>query len=126
VTLPVVPSAVEHATWDEATKSILVEGRESRLTFSLPEPLKLAGIRMNYSLDGPPGSGSQFVISWRAAEKDSYSVDRTLKDYSIRLLIGQNLQTTFWVDDVVGQFRIEPETRRCKLQVHSLTLILAP
>ena len=38
--------------------------------------------------------------------------------------LGQNLESTIWVDDQIKQFRIEPDDRRCKYQIHSITLLI--
>ncbi len=124
VTIPVVPSATENASWDETTKTIEFEGRDSRVTFTLPEAMRLAGIRLNYSLEGSPGCGSRFVISWRPTENDAYSSERTLKDSSVRIGIGQNLRTTFWVDDMIRQFRIVQDKYPCKFQINSIKLLV--
>ena len=124
VAVPVAPLLIEHASWDEASKTLAVEGRDSRATFALPEPIKVAGIRMGYSLDGPQGSGRSFVFSWRATKKDPWAEGRTFKDASVRISIGDGRETTFWVDDTVGQFRIEPDAGPCKFQVHSITLLV--
>ena len=124
MTIPVVPSATEDASWDETTKTTEFEGRDSRVTFTLPEAMRLAGIRLNYSLEGSPGCGSYFVISWRPTENDAYSSERTLKDFSVRIRIGQNLRTTFWVDDTIRQFRIVQDKYPCKFQINSITLLV--
>jgi hypothetical protein len=113
------PTRVYLARWDGTTAH--VTGVDPQLTFTLPRPAPVAGIRINYAHANRQGAPARFQLSWKRPGQSSYTdVDRCTNWH---LPTGEGRETTVWVDDVLEQFRIQPDNQPCEFRIDKITLL---
>ena len=116
------PAEVRLARWNQG--EVEVTGPDPWVTFDLPSPTPVCGIRLHYSHASPEGAPARFRIAWRRGEDRGFPPDQRYANWN--LPTGANRSTTIWVDDVVSQFRIQPDNRPCRFSISELTLLVAP
>jgi hypothetical protein len=116
------PAEIRLARWNEG--ELEVTGPDPWVTFDLPSPTPVCGIRLDYSHASPEGAPARFRIAWRRGEDRGFPPDQQYANWN--LPTGANRSTTIWVDDFVSQFRIQPDNRPCRFSISELTLLVAP
>jgi hypothetical protein len=116
------PAEVHLARWNQG--DVEVTGPDPWLKFDLPSPAPVCGIRLHYSHANPEGAPARFRIAWRRGADRGFPPEQQYANWN--LPTGANRSTTIWVDDVVSQFRIQPDNRPCRFSISELTLLVAP
>src|SRR5262249_7594169 len=120
VPLDVAPSAIFLAHWDGRT--VHVTGVDPQVTFTLPHPRPVAGIRIRDSHHNRQGAPARFQMTWKGLGASRYSdQDRYANWY---LPTGDDKETTVWVDDIIDQFRIQPDNQPCEFRIDEIVLLV--
>ncbi|ODU01342.1 MAG: hypothetical protein ABS79_01880 [Planctomycetes bacterium SCN 63-9] len=123
VSIPVTPTALQLADWDRATSTAHIKGVDPQLVYRLASPRPVLGVRIGYSHSTPDRSPARFQLTWLRPGQSSYN-NLPAQRYALWTLpTGSHRQTTVWIDDVVQEFRIQPDNQPCDFQVESIMLL---
>ncbi|MDR3635718.1 MAG: hypothetical protein P4L84_18090 [Isosphaeraceae bacterium] len=114
------PTLVSDATWDGRTAR--VTDIDPQITFSLSKPREVAGIRIRYSHANRQGAPARFQLTWRRPGQRGYSLDQRYANWN--LPTGSGRETTVWVDDVIADFRIQPDSQPCDFKIDAIELLV--
>jgi hypothetical protein len=117
--LPVGSARLHLAHWEGNTAH--VTGVDPQITYTLPQPRLVAGIRIKYAHKNPQGSPGRFQLSWRRSGQTNY--DEAQRYANWNLPTGEGRETTIWIDDLVDQFRIQPDNQPCEFRIDGITLL---
>jgi hypothetical protein len=117
--LPLEPSRLYLARWDGTTAH--VTGVDPQITFTLSRPRPVAGIRINYAHANPQRAPARFQLSWKRPGQPGYTDTERYANWT--LPTGAGRETTVWVDDVLEQFRIQPDNQPCEFRIDKITLL---
>ena len=118
-TLPLKPSQLYLATWEGNTAH--VTGVDPQITFTLSRPRPVAGIRIRYAHKNRQGAPARFQLSWKRPGQAGYANTQRYANWN--LPTGSGRETTIWIDDVVEQFRIQPDNQRCEYRIDEITVL---
>jgi hypothetical protein len=118
---PRTPTDTSLARWDPASSTAHVTGVDPQLTYRLPSPRPLAGIRIRYSHSNRQRSPARFQLTWKRPGQANYSHAQRYANWS--LPTGVDLQTTVWIDDTVTEFRIQPDNQPSEFGIHEIVLL---
>jgi len=121
VPLSVVPAALSLARWDAATSTAHVTGVDPHLTYRLPAPRRAAGVRISYSHANADGAPARFQFDWRRPGQAAYPATQRSSNWA--LPTGKDRQTTVWFDDILAEFRIQPDNQPCDFQIGEILVI---
>ncbi|WP_165247542.1 hypothetical protein [Paludisphaera soli] len=115
------PGDVRLARWEDG--AIVATGPDPWVRFDLPEPVRVAGVRIRYDHRNDDGSPARFKLAWRGA--GGYNAPETqYGDWN--LPTGDDLVTTVWIDEPVAWIRLQPDNRPCRFRIRELTLLIEP
>lgn len=117
--IPVTPTYLSMARWTGDTAEST--GVDPWLTYNLPAPRAVAGIRLDYSHANPAGGPARFVLTWKVPGQVGESESRRAAIWD--LPTGPHRQTTIWVDETIAGFRIQPDNQPCTFRVERITLL---
>ena len=120
VRLPVEPTELSLVRWDGHTAH--VNGVDPQITFTLPSPRYVAGIRIRYSHHNPQKAPARFQLTWKHPGQLEYTSDQRYACWFQPT--GEGRVTTVWVDDTVDQFRIQPDNQPCEFQIDEIVLLV--
>lgn len=118
--LPVEPTEVQLARWENGTAH--VTGVDPQLTFRLPAPRFVAGVRLRYCHSNPEGTPARFKIAWRRPGQTAYLPEQGASNWN--LPTGRDLETTVWVGDVIRDVRIQPDNQPCDFRLQTIELLI--
>ncbi len=121
IPLSVAPASLSLARWDAATSTVHVTGVDPQLTYRLPSPRHVAGVRISYSHTNAQGSPARFQFAWRRPGQAAYLDTQRSSNWA--LPTGAHQKTTVWIDDTPAEFRIQPDNQPCDFQIGEITLI---
>jgi hypothetical protein len=119
--LSVVPTAVSLARWDPSTQTAHVTGVDPKLTYVLESPRRVAGVRIRYSHANTERAPARFQFEWRRPAQPAY-LD-TQRSANWALPTGAHRQTTVWINDVLAEFRIQPDNQPCDFHIDEIVAI---
>jgi hypothetical protein len=117
--LPLEPTNVYLARWDGTT--VHVTGVDPQVAFAMKRPGPVAGIRINYSHSNRQGAPARFQLSWKRPGQPRYNDAQRYTNWT--LPTGAGRETTVWIDDVLEQFRIQPDNQPCEFRIDKITLL---
>ncbi len=120
VALPVDPVGSSLVRWDGATAQIT--GVDPQITFALPKPRYVAGIRLDYSHANPQGGPARFQLAWKNSSDRGYGEDRRYANWN--LPTGTDQRTTIWIDAVIDRFRVQPDNQPGSFRFGGITLLI--
>ena len=118
--IPLTPTKVELLDWVDGVAH--VNGADPWLIFALPHPRYVAGIRVRYSHSNDNRTSSHFKAGWRRADQREFSAVQTYANWA--LPTGPDHETTVWVGETIGAFRIQPDNQPCEFRISGVTLLL--
>jgi hypothetical protein len=119
--LSVMPAGLSLARWDAATRTAHVTGVDPQLTYRLPSPCRVAGVRIRYSHANAEGAPARFQFAWRRPGQAGYLDTQRSSNWA--LPTGMHRQTTVWIDDTPAEFRIQPDNQPCDFHIGEIMLI---
>jgi hypothetical protein len=122
VPLSLTPAAVKGLTWHEGIAR--VSGEDSYFLFPVPEPRRIAGVRITYVHSSDTVGKPAFRLFWKGSDQKEFPPDQSL---SMPLLdIGPEERTTLtiWIDEAIDQLRIHPDDKPCDFKIVSIVLIV--
>jgi hypothetical protein len=119
VPLALEPTRVYLARWEGTTAH--VTGVDPQITFTLARPGPVAGIRIDYAHSNRQGAPARFQLSWKRPGQASYTDAQRYTNWI--LPTGSGRETTVWIDDVLEQFRIQPDNQPCEFRFDQITLL---
>jgi hypothetical protein len=117
--VPLRPTQVTLARWDGTTAH--VTGVDPQITFTLTRPCPVAGIRIKYAHTNLQRAPARFQLSWKRPGQQNYTDAQRYTNWT--LPTGEGKQTTVWVDDILEQFRIQPDNQPCEFRIEQITLL---
>ena len=81
----------------------------------------IAGIRVRYAHKNLQGADARFSLSWKRPAQAAYNDQQRYANWM--LPTGEGKETTIWIDDVVEQFRIQPDNQRGEFRIDEITLL---
>ena len=117
--LPLTPVELRLVRWEGTTAH--VTDVDPQVTFALPAPRYVAGIRIRYSHANRQGAPARFQATWKAPGQGGYADDRRYADWT--LPTGDDRETTIWVDGVLDRFRIQPDNQICDFRFQEIVLL---
>ena len=112
------PSHLYLARWEGNTA--FISGVDPQITFPLPRPGAVAGIRIRYAHKNRQGSRAQFQLSWRRPGQAQYTTSQRYVNWN--LPTGER-ETTIWIDDLLQEFRIQPDNQQGEFRIDEITLL---
>jgi hypothetical protein len=82
----------------------------------------IAGIRVRYAHKNLQGAHARFNLSWKRTGQAAYGDQQRFANWT--LPTGEGRETTIWIDDVVEQFRIQPDNQRGEFRIDEITLLV--
>ena len=116
---PLEPTSVSLARWEGTTAH--VTGVDPQITFKLPGPRPVAGIRIKYSHANSQGAPGRFQLAWKRPDQPGYSDERRYANWN--LPTGEGKETTIWIDDTLDQFRIQPDNQPCEFRIDEIVIL---
>ncbi len=120
IPVPVEPSSLQFVRWENGTAH--VENVDPQITFRLPEPRPVAGIRIRYSHSNKQGAPARFKLGWRRPGQREYTDAQLYSNWYMPT--GDGKETTVWIDDDVYEFRIQPDNQKCEFKIDAITLLV--
>ena len=120
VEVPLTPSKVTLLRWSDGVARAF--GVDPWLTFQLPQPQYVAGLRIRYSHSNPTRTSSHFKAAWGRVDQPEFPKEQTYANWS--LPTGPDRETTVWIGDTIGAFRIQPDNQPCEFRISGLTLLV--
>jgi hypothetical protein len=117
--LPLTPTDVYLARWEGTTAH--VTNVDPQITFTLPEPRQVAGIRIRYAHANPRGDPARFRLTWRHPGQAEYPDTQRYAHWFQPT--GEGKESTIWIDDIVDQFRIQPDNQPCEFRIDEIVLL---
>jgi hypothetical protein len=117
--LPITPISVSLARWEGNTAH--VTGVDPQIMFMLAPPRPIAGIRINYSHSNRQGAPARFNLTWKNPGQHGYTPAQRYANWN--LPTGDGRETTVWIDDIVDQFRIQPDNQPCEFRINRMTVL---
>ena len=118
--LPLTPARTDLATWDAATSTARVTGVAPQITFRVDPPRPVAGLRIRYSHSNGTGTPARFQLTWKRHGDAEYSDARRYANWSQPTGDGV---TTIWIDDVLAEFRIQPDNQPGVFRIDQIVLL---
>ena len=120
IPVPVDPVHVSLIRWKSPTAEII--GVDPQVTFALPQPRYVAGIRIRYAHANPQGAPARFVTTWSGPGDRGEEEDRRYANWN--LPTGRDRETTIWIDDTIEQFQIQPDNQPGTFRFNAITLLI--
>ena len=120
VPVPVDPVHVSLVRWKSPTAEII--GVDPQITFALPKPRYVAGIRIRYAHANPRGAPARFVARWNGPGDRGKEGVRRYANWN--LPTGRDQETTIWVDDTIEEFQIQPDNQPGTFRFDAITLLI--
>ena len=120
IKIAVEPVQVRQARMEGITARVL--GVDPQITFALPRPRYVAGIRLRYSHTNPQGGPARFIATWKGPEDRTASAARRYANW--QLPTGSQLETTVWVDATIDEFQIQPDNQPGLFRFDAITLLI--
>jgi hypothetical protein len=120
--IPIQPAELRQVRWEGTTAR--ATGVVPRIAFRLPSPRNVAGIRIRYAHANRQGGPARFELRWRHPGQREYPPSQHYTYWY--LPTGEGKQTTVWVDDLVSDFRIQPDNQPCEFRIDAIELLTAP
>ena len=118
--VPLTPAGVSLLDWSGGVAR--VSGVDPWLTFVLPRPRYVAGIRVRYSHSNATHTSSHFKIGWRRLDQPEFPEGQSYANWA--LPTGPDHETTVWVGETISAFRIQPDNQPCEFRITGLTLLV--
>jgi len=120
VPVPVTPAALGEMKWQDGVGE--VRGGESYLDFALPRPWRVAAIQLKYSYEHD-NTPAVLRALWRRSDWEDFGKDK--RGGAVKLPTNPGERTaTIWVDEVIDQFRIHPNTKACSFKLAEIVLLV--
>jgi hypothetical protein len=114
--LPLDP-IVNEANWEEGT--IHGTGAESYLAFALPEPMLVAGVRVQGTHSN--GATANVAFTWGKSDDSGFSQTGWNCSYG---WYGEEAVRTFYVAEIINQIRIFPDTKPSNFRISEVVLLI--
>lgn len=122
VDVPPRPSSLRLAEWDPATRTIRAVGVDPWVTFPLPGPFRVAGVRLRYDHRNDDGTTGRFKIRWRFEGQVGFPDGQEAMLWT--LPTGADQELTWWIDGPVVALQIQPDNRPCTFRVRGIELLV--
>ena len=119
--LPVAPTEVRLGHWDAATSTVHVTGVDPQVVFRLPTPRRVAGLRIRYTHANAQGAPARFALAWKQPGQSNYVDTQRVAYWTMPT--GEDRQTTVWIGDTLGEFRIQPDNQPCEFHISEIVLL---
>lgn len=116
------PSSLSLARWDPATRTIEATGVDPWATFSLPDRVAVAGIRIRYDHDNGSVGAARFKLGWRSSDQSGFPPDQQYDAWT--LPTGEDRTMIVWINAPVDDIRIQPDNRPSSFRIKELTLLI--
>lgn len=117
--LPPEPVELRQVRWDAGTAEVV--NVDPQITFALPAPRYVAGIRIRYDHANPQGAPARFQLTWKGPGQGGYADDRRFAHWN--LPTGAGRETTVWVDAVIDRFRVQPDNQPGRFRIRGIDLL---
>lgn len=118
--VPPTPSKVSLLRWEGRTAR--VTGVDPWITFALPRPRYVAGVRLRYAHSNPAGLSARFKLSWKRADQADFPATQEFAIWGLDS--GTGREVTVWVCDTIDAIRIQPDNRPCEFRIDALDLLV--
>jgi hypothetical protein len=121
IPLPVIPREVRQMTWKDGAGN--GTGRDPQLTFALPAPRRVYGIRLRCCLNygNGPATPVAFHVSWRPHASAAPAEERSAW---VALDTGpEEKPVTILVNEPIDQFCIHPDNKPCVFRLSEIVLV---
>jgi hypothetical protein len=119
--LPLQPSDLYLARWQDHTHTAQVIGVDPQITFTLPCQRYVAGIRIKYAHANRQRAPARFQLTWQHAGQTDFPASQRYTNWFQPT--GDGKETTVWIDEVIEQFRIQPDNQPCTFRVDAIVLL---
>jgi hypothetical protein len=120
VSLPVAPSELRQATWDNGVA--IATGDEPVLIYVLPRPTQVAAIRLTFAYENAVAPAA-CAVSWAAQGPGGVGVVERASFWDQRTGAGEQTRLVR-VDDTIERFRINPDHKPCRYRLLGLVLLV--
>jgi hypothetical protein len=120
VEVPLTPSRVSLLEWEAGAAH--VTGNDPWLSFVLPHAGYVAGIRVRYWHSNATQTSSHFKLGWMRPGQAEFPEGQSYANWALRT--GPDRETTVWLGETIGAFRIQPDNQACEFRISGLTLLV--
>jgi hypothetical protein len=122
LSVPLVPVATNQVTWKDGV--IEGNGDDPYVVFALKAPLYVHAIRLTYSYGNAADAPATFQMFWRKSDENDFV--ETERVVTRELKVAPEEQTlTVAVNDVIDQFRIDPDVKPCVFKIKEITVLVS-
>lgn len=97
-------------------------GVDPWITFALPRPRYVAGVRLRYAHSNPAGLSARFNLSGKRADQADFPATQEFAIWGLDS--GTGREVTVWVCDTIDAIRIQPDNRPCEFRIDALDLLV--
>ena len=120
IPVPPAPVGISLARWEGGL--VRVTGVDPWITFALPEPRYVCGIRLRYSHCNPAGTDARFRVAWTRADQPVHAAGQEFAIWG--LPSGRDRDVTVWICEDIARFRIQPDNQPCEFRISKLVLLV--
>jgi hypothetical protein len=121
VSFPVVPMEMNQMTWKDGVGE--GQGEDPYLVFALKKPQFVQAIRLRYSYGNAASTPATFQMFWKKSAQNEFAEEE--RNVTLQLKTRPEEKTlTVVVNDVIDQFRIDPDVRPCVFKIPEITLLV--
>ena len=114
-------SATPHQmTWADGAGK--VQGADSHLLFTLPEPQSVHAVRITYRYEGTSGPAS-FQMFWRRSVQNDFAAGERHARFDLPTGPGEQTKTVV-VNQTIDEFRIHPAGEPCVFKISEIALLV--
>ena len=117
--LPVKSARLHMVRWEGNT--VHVTGVDPQIIYALSKPRMVAGIRIRYAHKNAQGAPARFQLAWKRPDQADYLEAQRYAQWN--LPTGEGRETTIWIDDLIEQFRIQPDNQPCEFRIDEINLL---
>jgi hypothetical protein len=122
VRFPVEPTATSQMTWNAGIGHGI--GERPSVLFTLKKPQMVYAIRLEYSYKRLPEAPADFRMYWKSKGRDFVETERVAQR-ELDPRDGDEVLTV-WVNDIIDQFRVDPDRKPCVFQLSDIQVLVPP
>jgi hypothetical protein len=121
VAFPCQPTDLNDMTWDKDNGSST--GHDPYAIFALDRPAFVYGLRVRFTVTHKGNEPVHFQLFWKKADENFSEYERNVR-YDV--VSGEEKTLDLWINSDISHFRIDPDSRPCRFEIHEITLKQEP
>jgi hypothetical protein len=122
VSVPINPVFLNEMTWKDGIGR--GTGNDPFMVLALPEAQLVYAIRITYAYpEATFFSPISFQVFWKRSDRQEFVEEERTQTQELRAAT-QDRTITIWVNDIIDQFRIDPDVKPCVIRIAKIELLV--